>query len=322
MMKGSDMEKELRDQAAKLLEEGTVDFIVGFAAGTLKHTTTPLITGDKDATSSLVINPFISNNLATYALEISGRLGIVAKGCDSRSIVSLIQDKQITRQDIVILGIPCSGLIDLKKVEKLSGKERDEIDDIAVVEDKVVITIGSEKREVTAATVLFDHCLGCELQIPQEYDFLIQGPANEIRDNEASREKIQELKQMFPDQRWAYWKQQFSRCIRCYACRQVCPACFCERCFVEESQPRWVSPVSLWQDNLIFQAVRAIHVAGRCTDCGECERVCPVDIPLRSLSKEMYDLVGEMFDYKTGMNAGAPPLMTAYELTEVESLIR
>ena len=131
------MEKELRQEACKLLEEGTVDYIIGFAPGSLKFTTTPLITEDIDEINNLVINPFINNNLAKYLLEISGRVGIIAKGCDSRSIVSLIQDKQIARQDVVILGIPCSGLIDLKKVEKLTGKERDEIDDIVVVADKV-----------------------------------------------------------------------------------------------------------------------------------------------------------------------------------------
>ena len=321
-MKVSDMEKELRQEACKLLEEGTVDYIIGFAPGSLKFTTTPLITEDIDEINNLVINPFINNNLAKYLLEISGRVGIIAKGCDSRSIVSLIQDKQIARQDVVILGIPCSGLVDLKKVERLTGKERDEIDDIVVLADKVCIAAGGEKKEFPITDVLFNHCLGCELQIPQEYDFLIQEPAAEIRDNEVSRKQIQELKKMSPDQRWAFWKEQFGRCIRCYACRQVCPACFCERCFVEESQPRWVSPVSQWQDNLIFQAIRTIHVAGRCTDCGECERVCPVNIPLRSLSKEMYDLVGEVFDYKTGMDVNTPALMTAYELVEAEGLIR
>jgi formate dehydrogenase (coenzyme F420) beta subunit len=127
---------------------------------------------------------------------------------------------------------------------------------------------------------------------------------------------------MAPEQRWEFWKQQFSRCIMCYACRQVCPACFCERCFVEESEPQWISPVPKWQDNLIFQVIRNIHVAGRCTDCGECERACPVNIPLRSLTKKMCGLVGEIFDYEAGTDKNAPPLMTAYEYEEAKDLIR
>ena len=72
----------------------------------------------------------------------------------------------------------------------------------------------------------------------------------------------------------------------------------------------------------MFQVIRNIHVAGRCTDCGECERACPVNIPLRSLTKEMYDLVDELFHFKAGTDKEAPPLMTHYELEEAEDFIR
>jgi len=72
----------------------------------------------------------------------------------------------------------------------------------------------------------------------------------------------------------------------------------------------------------MFQVVRNIHVAGRCTDCGECQRACPVNIPLRSLTREMYDIVGELFHYQAGMDKSALPLLAAYELTDAEDFIR
>ena len=81
-------------------------------------------------------------------------------------------------------------------------------------------------------------------------------------------------------------------------------------------------PVPRWQDNLLFQVTRNIHVAGRCTDCGECQRACPVNIPLRSLSREMYDIVGELFQLKSGMDKDAPPLMVHYEQDEAEDFFR
>ncbi len=316
------MEQRLRDEAKTLLEQGKVDYIIGFEPGSLKFTTTPLITRDKDDTNRLVINPFIANNLSVFLTDIKGRVGIVAKGCDSRSIVSLIQDNKVVREDIAILGVPCPGLIDLKKVERLVGKDRDELDDITQEEDKVVITVGGEKKEFPATEVLSDDCLSCEFPTPQEYDILLGEPGPLVCDKELSQSKIKELEDMPPEQRWEFWKEQFSRCIRCYACRQVCPACFCERCFVEESEPQWISPVPRWQDNLMFQVIRIIHVAGRCTDCGECERACPVGIPLRSLTKKMYDLVDELFQYQAGTDKEAPPLMTAYEVEEAEDFIR
>ncbi len=316
------MEKELRKQANRLLEEGTVDCIIGHAQGSLKFTTTPLITGDKTEISNLIISPFMHNNLANYLIRRHGKTGIVAKGCDSRSIVSLIQDKQVSRDAVVIIGVPCSGLVDMAKLESLTGKVRDQIEAVTVAGDKVSVKLNGKKKEYPARQVLFDHCLGCEFPTPQEYDCLIGEPVAAINDTELSSKKIADIKKMAPQDRWAFWQKQFSRCIRCYACREVCPACFCERCFAEESQPHWISPVPQWQDNLVFQVIRTIHVAGRCSDCGECERVCPQHIPLRLLSREMYDLIDEMFHYKSGMDKNAPPLMTAYEMVEAEGLIR
>jgi formate dehydrogenase subunit beta len=316
------MEQRLRQEAKTLLEQGKVDYIIGFELGSLKFTTTPLITKDKDDIDRLVINPFIVNNLSVYLTEIKGRVGIAAKGCDSRSIVSLIQDNKVTRENIVIMGIPCPGIIDLSKVEQLVGKDRDELDDITRDGDRVVITVDGKKRDFLTTEVLFDNCLGCEFPTPQEYDVLLGEPSPSVVDEAASRAKIETLKGMTQEQRWEFWEEEFSRCIRCYACRNICPACFCQRCFVEESEPQWILPVPQWQDNLMFQVIRNIHVAGRCTDCGECERACPVNIPLRSLTKEMYDLVDELFHYKSGIDRDASPLMTAYEYEEAEDFIR
>jgi len=315
------MEQKLRQEARALLEQGKVDWIIGFEPGSLKFTTTPLITKDKSDADRLVINPFITNNLANFLTEIKGRVGIVAKGCDSRSIVSLIQDNKVIREDVVILGVPCLGLIDPTKVERLAGRDRDELDDITREGDKVIIKVDSEKREFPATEALFDHCLACEFPTPREYDLLLAEPSPPIA-NLVAQEKIEKLKQMTPEQRWKFWKKELSRCIRCYACRNVCPACFCQRCFVEETEPQWTLPVPQWQDNLIFQIVRNIHVAGRCTDCGECERACPVNIPLRSLTREMYDIVDELFHFKSGMDKEALPLMTHYEQEEAGDLFR
>ena len=321
-MKDMEMEQRLRDEAKTLLEQDKVDYIVGFEPGSLKFTTTPLITKDKDSIDRLVINPFIINNLSVFLTELKGRIGIAAKGCDSRSIVSLIQDNKVAREDIVIMGIPCPGLIDLSKIELLLGKDRDELDDIVWQGDRVVVTVDGEKRDFPTEELLFDCCLGCELPTPQEYDVLLGEPRPATPNLAASRNRIEMLEGKPQEERWGFWKEEFSRCIRCYACRNVCPACFCKRCFVEESEPQWVLPMAQWQDNLIFQVIRNIHVAGRCTDCGACERACPVNIPLRSLTKKMYEVVDELFHFEAGMDKDVAPLLTHYELEEAEDFIR
>ena len=317
-----DIEQKLKNEAKALLEQGKVDYIIGFEPGSLKFTTTPLITRDKNDVDRLVINSFIVNNLANFLTELKGRVGIVAKGCDSRSIVSLIQDNKVARENVVILGVPCTGIINLSKIERLAGKDRDELDNISREGDKVVVTVDGKTSEFPITGVLFDNCLGCELPTPQEYDLLLGEPTLPVTDETVSQAKIDQLRGLTLKQRWDFWENEFSRCIRCYACRNICPACFCERCFVEETEPQWVMPVPQWQDNLVFQVIRNIHVAGRCTDCGECERTCPVNIPLRSLTKEMYDVVGELFHFKAGMDKESLPLMTHYEQEEAEDLIR
>lgn len=202
------MEQKLRNEAKALLEEGKVDYIVGFEPGSLKFTTTPLITRDKSDVDRLVINPFIVNNLANFLTELKGRVGIVAKGCDSRSIVSLIQDNKVAREDVVILGVPCPGIIDLNKVEKLVGKDRDELDDVIREGDKAIITADGKRSEFPITEVLFDNCLGCELPTPQEYDILLGESTSPIAEKASSQAKLEQLKEMTPQERWEFWKKR------------------------------------------------------------------------------------------------------------------
>lgn len=316
------LQENLRREAKALLEQGKVEQIIGFEPGTLKFATTPIIIKNQEDIERLVVNHFITNNLAKMLLKLKGKAAIVAKGCDSRSIVSLIQDHKVARENIVIIGVPCEGLIDLNKVQQLMDKERDEIDDITREGDKVMVTAGNENKEFPLKDVLFEHCLSCEVPTPKEYDILLGEPSAPPVDKAVSQKKIDELEKMTPEQRWQFWKEQMQKCTRCYACRNVCPACYCERCFVEESEPQWIESAPNWQDNLMFQIIRNLHVAGRCTDCGNCERACPVGIPLRALSKKMSDIVDEQFQYKAGSDKKDLPLMASYEQKEAEELIR
>jgi formate dehydrogenase (coenzyme F420) beta subunit len=315
-------EQKLRDEVRNLLESGKVDHIIGYEAGSLKFSTTPLITDNKADADRLVINPFIYSNLSVFLPDLKGKVGVVAKVCDARSIISLIQGKQIARENVVIIGVPCGGIIDLAKVERLTGLDRDEIDDIVWKGEKVAVSFAGSTKEFSAQEVLAESCLGCAPSDFPEYDIVVGEAEPVVTDKDLVRKRIEEMEAMTPAQRWEFWKNEFSRCIRCYACRQVCPVCFCERCFVEETEPPWISALPKWQDNLIFQAVRMMHVAGRCTDCGECERACPANIPLGILTTKMEEIVDELFQYRAGMDKDALPLMAAYQPDEAEDLMR
>ena len=316
------MENRLKEEARKLLKDGKVDYFIGFGKGTVNFRTSPLITNKEEDLEGLVVNPFIANNLSRYPVEIKGRVGIVVKGCDSRSLASLMQDNRVNREDVVILGVPCEGVVDLKKVETHIGVDIDRITDIEKEGENLAVQMDGSKKTVPFREVMYDKCYGCDYPTPLEYDTLLGDAVSPKLEIEKSLKKIKVLEEMNASDRWKVWKEHFHQCIRCYGCRNVCPACFCERCFVDVNIPQWVSTYATWQDNLVFQLVRTIHVAGRCSDCGECERACPVGIPLRSLQKKMVDAVKDLFGYEVGIDKDAVPVFAHYEDTDPQEFIK
>ena len=142
------------------------------------------------------------------------------------------------------------------------------------------------------------------------------------RGQEQVRAQIAELAAMSLAERKAWWDREFAKCIRCYACRQICPLCYCEECIAEENQPQWIdrSP-SLW-GNVGWNLIRAYHLTGRCTDCGECDRVCPVQIPLRTINLYMVEQVQEAFGFVAGTDAEAEPALAAFQPTDSAGFIR
>ncbi|MFQ5901687.1 MAG: 4Fe-4S dicluster domain-containing protein, partial [Thermodesulfobacteriota bacterium] len=113
-------------------------------------------------------------------------------------------------------------------------------------------------------------------------------------------------------------EKEMSRCIRCYACRNVCPTCYCmHQCIAQTRKPNWMSQNTGTVEKKFFQIIRAIHNAGRCTDCGECQRVCPMGIPINLINKKLGKEVLELFSYTTGIDVEEkPPLMTFREVEE------
>ena len=112
--------------------------------------------------------------------------------------------------------------------------------------------------------------------------------------------EIARLEALTPAERWAYWKEQFAKCIKCYACRQVCPFCFCEQCLCDRNKPQMVDTTPRPAGNIAWHIVRAMHLAGRCAGCAECERVCPMDIPLNLLNRKMAKELKELYDHEAG----------------------
>lgn len=134
--------------------------------------------------------------------------------------------------------------------------------------------------------------------------------------------EIQRLDGLSASERQAWWEQQFAKCIRCYACRQVCPFCYCEQCITDENQPQWIGRSPSLQNNTSWNVIRAFHLVGRCTGCGECDRVCPVKIPLSVLNAKMVAEVKEAFDYVAGMDMETMPTLHTFRAEDPEEFIK
>ena len=134
--------------------------------------------------------------------------------------------------------------------------------------------------------------------------------------------EVGRLESMSPSERWDWWEKQFAKCIRCYACRQVCPFCYCEQCVADENQPQWIERSPSVENNRTWNIVRAFHLVGRCVECGECDRVCPVDIPLSVIAAKMSGEVERAFGYVAGTNAEAKPALRTFRPDDPEEFIR
>jgi ferredoxin len=129
------------------------------------------------------------------------------------------------------------------------------------------------------------------------------------------------LERMIAAERFEYWKEQFSKCIKCYACRQVCPMCYCRRCIVDVNQPQWISTSSHTLGNFEWNIIRAFHLAGRCVACGGCDRACPVNIPLRLINYRMAKESLEAFDHFAGESAEQKPVLATFRQDDPETFI-
>nr|WP_152947481.1 4Fe-4S dicluster domain-containing protein [Desulfofundulus thermobenzoicus] len=299
MIKVQELTKAIQETASRLLQDKEVELVVGFAAGSLPLRNTPCFVRRPEDVQRLVWGYGCENNLANYLRLRPEKLAVVAKGCDSRSIVELIKENQINREKLVIIGVPCQGMIDRQKVARLlAGRELLE----AEVKDGQVELRGKGFSEtVPCAQLLHESCKTCRHPNPVLFDIMLGEPVVAGEDENAGDTADYEAKT--PEEKRAYLNQELSRCIRCYACRQACPMCFCEECFADCTLPRWLSKSSLnAQDNLFFQAVRALHLAGRCVDCGACDRACPMGIDLRHLTHKMVQDVEDIFGYTAGMS--------------------
>lgn len=307
------LEQAIRDKARELLAGGQVCLVLGYQAGSVPFRTAPAFIRSPEDVARLVWSPFCTNNLAVYvpaAVGGGGRVAVVAKGCDARSIVTLIQEHQVLREQVLILGIPCTGMADTTRLAGGDGS----LHGTAVTWDgqgTLGLSDARGARTVAVRDVLQERCRLCEHTTPALADEMLGDPAPPMPGTAERFAVVETLARRPVEERRAYWAAQAERCIRCYACRAACPACYCRTCFMDKAAPRWASKASTADENWMFHAGRAFHLAGRCVACGGCESACPMGIPISALNRMLDREIRERFDYTAGLDPeSVPPLGT------------
>jgi len=286
-------------------------FVIGWGEGYDPLHASPIYVRSRGDIDQLIWNPLCVHNLTSYLPKLKGRkVGIVIKGCDSRSVVQLLQEGLINRDDLVIFGIPCRGVVDMAKIK--ARMDISQIKSVAFTEKAIVIVTPKGRREIPLEEVMAAKCLSCQYPTPLVYDHLAGDALSPKRTAASLYDEVKEIEQLDPKERLAHWERELDRCIRCYACRNACPLCVCQdHCAAESRNPHWFSQRTGVNEKVMWQIMHALHLAGRCTDCGECERACPMDIPIQRIRRKLNKEIKELFDYEAGVNQeDTPPLYT------------
>ena len=281
-----DYSKQIQDIAAKLFAEGKIDVFVGYRMNGFDDNQVPVVINDPKEVPALVFTEKSVFNLSNYLKADhtrNKRVGLVVKGCDSRSLNLLLTESQVKRDKLYIIGIACEGVVDDKGQKMQNCIE-------CIVPDAVV----------------YDEMLGSPRG---KKDYIINADIADL----AAKGLVE---------RREYFEEIFDSCIRCNACRHSCPLCYCSKCCIDQETATIYNGSNTASSAFHALMTWSLHLAGRCVDCRNCEKACPSHLPLHLLHKQNEKVIYDNFqNHLAGVEEGDRGAFYKYSLKDPDDFI-
>ncbi|MBE7022480.1 MAG: 4Fe-4S ferredoxin [Ruminococcaceae bacterium] len=317
--------QELVTRAKELLADGTVARVLGWKCGDMAYNPEPAFFETAEELEGFVYDGFCGANLSKYMIEAGkqeGKTLVFLKPCDTYSFNQLLKEHRVDREKAYIIGVGCRGKLDIEKIKKMGIKG---ITDIRGAEadgsDTLSITTLYGDKTCAYSDAMLERCHVCKGKEHKVYDEVI-GESADTKDAERFAE-VEKIEAMSPEEKFAFFQKELSKCIRCNACRNVCPACSCRKCVFDSTKfdSAQKANVDSFEEKM-FHIIRAFHVAGRCTDCGECSRVCPQGIPLHLFNRKFIKDIDELYGaFQAGEDAETKGPLTDFTFDDAEPSI-
>lgn len=315
--------QELIKRITELLESGEVQRVVGWRKGDLGYNPEPAYFESAEALKDLVYDGFCGANLSKYmikACELEGKTLVLLKPCDTYSFNQLIKEHRISKDKIYVIGVGCKGKLDIEKIKAMGIKGITAISGVEITDACDTINIETVYGDKTVAykDAMLERCHVCkgkEHKVSDEIFF--ESADTDDGDRFAGVDYIESLS---PEEKFEFFRKELSKCIRCNACRNVCPACSCRKCVFDSTKfdADRKANVDPFEESM-FHIIRAFHVAGRCTDCGECSRVCPQGIPLHLFNRKFIKDINEFYgEYQAGAEVDERSPLTNFTFDDLE----
>ncbi|MBQ7005327.1 MAG: 4Fe-4S dicluster domain-containing protein [Clostridia bacterium] len=315
--------QELIRRMKELMADGTVQRVLGWKKGDLSYNPEPYYFNTAEELDEFVYDGFCGANLSKYMVKgsnLEGKTLVLLKPCDTYSFNQLIKEHRVDRDKAYIIGVGCKGKLSPEKLKEKGIKGIKSISGAEIDGDCTELKIDTVYGEKTVAykDVMLERCHVCKGKEHRIYDELMLESADTCDGDRFTDVEI--IENLPAEEKFAYFRQELSKCIRCNACRNVCPACNCRKCVFDSTKfdSEQKANVDPFEESM-FHIIRAFHVAGRCTDCGECSRVCPQGIPLHLFNRKFIKDINEYYgEFTAGEDAETKGPLTDYTLEDLE----